>query len=212
MVDVGLMKSSTRPCASAVVMVLKKLNYGWRFFDFRPLAYVTKKDPYALPRINESIDTVAGSVWFLSPDLRSGCWQVPLTPEARLKSAFITSGGLWQFQVLPFGLYNAPATFERLIDKVLANIPHQECIMCLNDILVHGTSFESALKSLRCVLGRVAGAGLKLHTQKCCFMRREITYLVRRLGVGGVGTMGDKVKAVRDWLNPKIVLELKSFF
>lgn len=153
----GLIEPSTSPWASAVVMVPKKLNDGWRLCaDFRPLNQVTKKNPYPLPRIDETLDVVAGSAWFSLLDLRSGYWQVPLTPEARPKTAFITSGGLWQFKVLPFGLCNAPATLERLMDKVLINIPRQECFVYMDDILVHGASFEAALGSLRCVLGRVA--------------------------------------------------------
>lgn len=142
----GLIKPSTSSWASAVVMVPKRVIDDWRFCaDFKPLNQVTKKDPYPLPRIDETLDTVSGSAWFSSLDLRSGYWQVPLTPEARPKTAFITSGGLWQFKVLPFGLCNAQATFKRLMDKVLANIPGQECVVYLDDILVHGTSFESAL-------------------------------------------------------------------
>ena len=177
MQQAGLIEPSTSSWASPVVMVPKKQKEDFRFcVDFRPLNKVTKKDPYPLPRIDETLDVVAGSSWFSSLDLRSGYWQVPLTPEARPKTAFIASGGLWQFKVLPFGLCNAPATFERLMDRVLAGIPRRECVVYLDDILVHGDSFESALGSLRCVLGRVAAAGLKLHPQKCCFMRREVTF------------------------------------
>lgn len=209
----GLIEPSTSPWASAVVMVPKKLIESWRLCaDFRPLNQVTKKDPYPLPRIDETLDVVAGSAWFSSLDLWSGYWQVPLTPEAKPKTAFITSGGLWQFKVFPFGgLCNAPATFERLMDKVLANIPRQECVVYLDDILVHGASFEAAPGSLRCVLGQVAGAGLKLHPLKCCFMRQEVTFLGHRLRCGGVGTMGDKVQAVKDWPTPGSVQEVKSF-
>ena len=208
----GLIEPSTSSWASPVVMVPKKIKDDWRFcVDFRPLNKVTKKDPYPLPRIDETLDTVAGSSWFSSLDLRSGYWQVPLALEARPKTAFITNGGLWQFKVLPFGLCNAPATFERLMDKVLADIPRQECVVYLDDILVHGESFEAALRALRQVLERVAAAGLKLHPQKCCFMRREVTFLGHRLGGGGVSTMDDKVQAVKDWPTPCSVRDLKSF-
>ena len=179
--------------------------------DFRPLNKVTKKDSYPLPRIDGALDTVAGSAWYSSLDLRSGYWQVPLSPEARAKTAFITNGGLWQFKVLPFGLCNAPATFERLMDRVLAGIPRQECVVYLDDILVHGDSFQAALRALRRVLERVAEAGLKLHPQKCSFMQREVTFLGHKLGGGGVGTMDDKVQTVKDWPTPSTVQDLKSF-
>ena len=208
----GLIEPSNRPWAAPVVMVPKKKKEDFRFcVDFRPLNKVTKKDLYPLPRIDEALDTVAGSSWFSSLDLRSGYWQVPLCPEARQKTAFITKGGLWQFKVLPFGLCNAPATFERLMDQVLADIPRHECVVYLDDILVHGKSFESALGALKRVLVRVAGAGLKLHPQKCCFVKREVTFLGHRLTEGGVGTMGEKVQAVKDWPTPSSVQDLKSF-
>lgn len=159
MQQAGLIEPSTSSWAFPVVMVPKKQRDDWRFcVDFRPLNKVTKKDPYPLPHIDETLDTVAGSSWFSSLDLHSGYWQVPLAPEARPKTAFITNVGLWQFKVLPFGLCNAPATFERLMDKVLASIPRKECVVYLDDILVHGGSFESALGALRRVLGRVAAA------------------------------------------------------
>ena len=163
---------------------------------------LTTKDPYPLPRIDEALDTVAGSSWFSYLDLCSGYWQAPLAPEARPKTTFITSGGLGQFEVLPFGLCSAPATFERLMDKVLSNILCQECVVYIDDILVHGDSFESALKALRWVLERVAAAGLKLHPQKCCFLRREVTFLDHRLGGRGTSTVDEKVQAVKDWPKP----------
>ncbi|KAI3372707.1 hypothetical protein L3Q82_023170 [Scortum barcoo] len=139
MLKAGIIEPSDSPWASGVVMVNKKKSTKMRFcVDYRPLNSVTKKDSYPLPRIDESLDLVSGSSWFSSLDLRSGYWQVPLSPEARPKTAFCTTGrGLWQFRVLCFGLCNAPATFERLMEKVLADVPRQECLVYLDDILVH---------------------------------------------------------------------------
>ena len=156
--------------------------------DYRPLNSVTRKDSYPLPRIDESLDLVSGSSWFSSVDLQSGYWQVPLSPEARPKTAFCTDRGLWQLRVLSFGLCNAPATFERLMDRVLAGIPHQRCLMYLDDILAHGSSFQTALELLRLVLQRAAAVGLKLHPNKCRFMRKEVEFLGHRLGGEGIST------------------------
>lgn len=192
-------------------MVPKKTG-GWRLCsDYRPVNGVTKKDSYPLPRIDESLYLVAGSSWFSSLDLRSGYYQVPLAPEARPKTAFCTGRGLWQCKVLSFGLCNAPATFVRLMDRVLSGIPRQQCLVYLDDIMVHGSSFEAALGSLRVVLERIRAAGLKLHPDKCHFLQREVTFLGHKVGGEGIGTLHEKVQAVAGWPNPRNQKQLKSF-
>ncbi|CAI5690254.1 unnamed protein product [Oreochromis niloticus] len=212
MMKAGIIEPSDSPWASAVVMVPKKNSPRMRFcVDYRPLNKVTKKDSYPLPRIDESLDLVAGSSWFSTLDLRSGYWQVPLSPESRPKTAFCTNRGLWQFKVLSFGLCNAPATFERLMDSVLAGVPRQRCLVYLDDLLVHGSSFDAALDALRQVLGRVAAAGLKLHPDKCHFMRREVEFLGHKLGQEGIGTLEEKIHTITEWPTPADQKQLKSF-
>ena len=88
--------------------------------DYRKLNDVTKKDFYPLPRVDDTLDRLAGRQWFSTLDLKSGYWQVPKDKE---KTAFMTGNGLWQFKVMPFGLCNNPVTFERLMDRVLAGLP-----------------------------------------------------------------------------------------
>ena len=90
--------------------------------DYRKLNLATIKDAYPLPRIDDTLDMLAGKQWFSTLDLASGYWQVSLSPEARCKTAFATHSGLFQFRVMPFGLCNAPATFERLMDRVLQGL------------------------------------------------------------------------------------------
>ena len=102
---------------------LTKKDGGTRFcVDYRKLNLATVKDAYPLPRIDDTLDMLAGKRWFSALDLASGYWQVPLSPEARCKTAFATHSGLFQFRVMPFGLCNAPATFERLMDRVLQGL------------------------------------------------------------------------------------------
>ncbi|KAJ8362028.1 hypothetical protein AAFF_G00401770 [Aldrovandia affinis] len=211
MQQAGIIEPSDSPWAAAVVMVPKK-NGDWRLCaDYRPLNDVTRKDSYPLPRIDESLDLVSGSSWFSSLDLRSGYYQVPLSPAARPKTAFCTGRGLWQFRVLSFGLCNAPATFERLMDRVLAGIPREQCLVYLDDILAHGSSFEAALGALRQVLERIRAAGLKLHPEKCRFMQREVTFLGHRVGGEGIGTLEEKVQAITGWPTPTNQAQVKSF-
>ncbi|KAI4885571.1 hypothetical protein NFI96_007362, partial [Prochilodus magdalenae] len=97
------------------------------------------------------------------------------------------------------------------MEKVLADIPRQECLVYLDDLLVHGSSFEAALMSLQRVLQKISEAGLKLHPDKCCFMRNELEFLGHKIGGEGISTMEEKVQAVKDWPTPSNLRELKSF-
>ena len=99
--------------------------------DYRQLNTVTRKDAYPIPRIDETLDTLAGSCIFTTLDLLSGYWQVEVRPEDREKTAVCTSEGLFEFNVMLFGLCNAPATFQRLMDCVLAGLHWQSCLVLL---------------------------------------------------------------------------------
>ena len=120
MLKKDVIKSSTSPWASPIVLVRKK-DWSSRFcIDYRKVNAVTQKDAYPLPRVDETLDTLSGSRWFTTLDLISGYWHVEVNPEDAEKTAFCTHEGLFEFKVMPFGLCNAPATFQRLMDAVLA--------------------------------------------------------------------------------------------
>ena len=111
--------------------------------------------------------TFAGSKWFSLLELKSGYWQVDLDREAREKTAFSTGKGLWQLTVMPFSLCNVPATFERLMKSVLSGLPWTTCLIYLDDILVHGKTFDEEILHLCEVFGRLKAANLKLNPKKC---------------------------------------------
>ena len=148
----GIIRPSFSPWASPVVLVKKKSG-DYRFcIDYRRLNAVTKRDVYPLPRMDDVFDRLAGAKFFSSLDLMSGYWQVPVAEADRSKTAFITPDGLYEFMRLPFGLNNAPSTFQRLMDRVLARLKWQMCLVYLDDVLIFEKTFEEHQKRLECVL------------------------------------------------------------
>jgi hypothetical protein len=142
MSEQGIIEPSRSPWASPVVLVKKKDGSTRFYVDYRKLNAVTKKDSYPLPRVDTSLHSFFGSTWFSTLDLKSGYWQVEMEEADKEKTAFTTGKGLWKFVVMPFGLSNALATFERLMEQVLVGLPWLVCLVYLNDIIVHARSFE----------------------------------------------------------------------
>jgi len=132
----GVAQPSSSPWASPIVLVPKKDGSQRFCVDYRRLNAITRKDVYPLPQIEDILTALGEAQYFSSLDLESGYWQVPLDDNAREKSAFTTHRGLFEFTRMPFGLCNAPATFQRVMQRVLADLEWRSCFVFLDDIIV----------------------------------------------------------------------------
>ena len=144
-------------------------------------------------------------------DLSSGYWQVKLDPLSKEKTAFTTGSGLYQFTVMPFGLVNAPMTFQRLMESVLNGLHWSICLVYLDDCIIMGRTFDEHLSNLEEVLQRFRHANLKLKPSKCQFFKKEVTYLGYVIGSEGVLPDPNNIEKVSKWPTPRNVTEVRSF-
>ena len=212
MLDADAIRPSESPFSSNVVLVRKK-DGSLRFcIDFRKLNARTVRDAYALPRIDDTIDTLLGAKYFSKLDLRSGYWQVEMEEEDKSKTAFsVGSLGFFECNRMAFGLTNAPATFQRLMERCMGELNLKECLIFLDDILIFSVTFEEHIKRLNAVFSRLHEHGLKLKASKCEFFKSSVKYLGHVVSENGVETDPDKLKALSDWPVPNNVKKLRSF-
>ena len=211
MLEEGQIEHSVSAWSAPTVLVTKKDGTTRFCVDYRRLNDKTKKDAFPLPRIDDSLNSLSGQAWFSTLDLASGYWQVRLSEDAKPKTAFATHSGLFQFAVMPFGLCNAPATFERLMSQVMRGLHWKRCLVYIDDILVFGHDFESALQSLELVLIRVAEYGLQLKSTKCNLFRSSVPFLGHIVGRAGLECDPTKVSAVANWIPPSTIKGVREF-
>lgn len=163
-----------------------------------------------MPRIDDALDCWQGAEYFSSLDLRSGYWQIPMHEADKEKTVFVTPDGLYEFNVMPFGLCNAPSTFERLMDTVLRGLKWQTCLCHLDDVVIFSTKFSQHLQRLDEVLTCLSNTGLPLNT-KCRFPSKSIKVLGHVVSKEGIRPDQDKTAAVVNFPRPLQLKYLRSF-
>ena len=180
---------------SSPVLLLEKPNGEFRFcVDYRRLNAETKKHAYPLSRINETLDALGNATWFSTLDLQSGFWQIPVRRQDQEMTAVATHHGHQEFRVLPFGLANTPASFQRLVDLVSSGLHWKHCLAYMDDVVVFAPAVEEHLRRLELVLGRIAMAGLTLKPSRCQWMQRSMKFLGHIISEEGVAVDPEKVK------------------
>ncbi|VUZ56485.1 unnamed protein product [Hymenolepis diminuta] len=204
-----------RPSSSAwaaPIVVTKKKNGSLRLcMDYRKLNAVTKRDQYPMPRIDDGFDYLSGSQYFSTLDLRSGYWQVEVDPKSREKTAFVVPTGLYEFETMPFGLMNAPASFQRLMHQVLRDLTPKQCQVYLDDVIVFSHTITDHIARLKAIFTRLREAGLKLNPKKCKFLQTAVTYLGHTISKEGVHTDPGKTSKIHEWPLPRNAEEVRRF-
>ena len=207
----GIIRESQSPYASPIVLVKKKSGKLRKCCDFRLLNKKCPRDAYPLPRIADSLDSLHGARYFSSLDLKSAYNQVEIEECDKHKSAFVTPFGLFEYNFMPYGLCNSPATFQRLMQIVFREEQNQFLLVFLDDVLVYSSNIESHLKQLEIVFQRLEQHGLKVEPSKCNFLQEEVSYLGWQINQHGVRSCPSKVSAIKDWPVPTCPEEVRTY-
>ena len=210
MLQAGVIRPSTSPWASPIVLVPKKDGAVRFCVDFRKLNSVAKFDAYPMPRVEEMIEIIGTAKVISTLDLAKGYWQIPMSHESKEKTAFTTPFGLYEFEVMPFGLHNAPATFQRMINYVLRDC-QKFARAYIDDIVIFSHSWEEHMVHMREVLSKLQEAGLTLKLNKCQFGQREVHYLGHCISNGQVRPDPIKLQAIGDYPVPIKKKNVRAF-
>ena len=212
MLDAGVIWPSNSPWCNAVVLVRKK-DGSLRFcIDFRKLNSLTVKDSHPLPRICETLGSLAGAAHFLMFDMNSGFWQVPMAEESKQYTAFtLGSMGLYECESMLFGLCYAPPTFQRLMQNCLGELNLTYCLIYLDDMIVFSDMPDEHLRRMHVVFDCLHEHGLKLKPSKCEVFKSEINYLAHHVSRKGVLPSKKNLESIAQCPPPDTYTKVKSF-
>lgn len=210
MLEAKVIRPSCSPWASPIVLVEKKDGTVRFCMDYRKVNSVTKFDAYPMPRIEEVLESIGSAKVISTLDLAKGYWQIPLSEDAKEKTAFITLSGLYEFEVMPFGLHSAPATFQRTMNHILRGC-EQFAGAYIDDVVIYSQFWGEHLQHLSEVFEKIQRAGVTVKLKKCQFGTRRAHYLGHIIGEGKIRPDPEKVKAVMEYPEPKTKKDLRAF-
>ncbi|KAJ9525518.1 hypothetical protein QJQ45_003105 [Haematococcus lacustris] len=207
----GIIEPSSSPYAAPVLFVKKKSGELRMCVDYRQLNKITLRDQYPLPRVDDLFDRLAGCTVFSSLDLQAGYHQIRIPDEDVPKTAFRTPTGLYQFKVLCFGLTNAPATFQRVMNNAFADVINDCALVYIDDILIMSKSVPDHFNHLRRVLELLRKHQFKAKLSKCEFLKTALKFLGHIVSDQGIAVDPDKVKSITSWPVPRSLTAMQQF-
>jgi transposase InsO family protein len=205
-----VIEPSNSPHSSEPVLIQKRTGEIRFCIDYRKLNRFTIPDSFPLRRIDDLLGAIRGSRYFVALDLRSGYWQIPLEDASRAYSAFRTAAGLFQFRVMPFGLCNAPATFQRCMEAIFGDLHWKGVLIYLDDILIHASTVIRVFELVRIVFERLRISNLTINLKKCQFFPTQMLYLGHIVGGGELKPNPARVESLYKIKPPTCVADVRS--
>lgn len=208
----GIIQSSTSPHAASVLLVPKSNGEKRLCVDYRALNSATVKKQYPMPIVEEQLAKLAGNEYFTTLDMTSGYYQIPLNNESKKFTAFMTPDGLFEYNVMPFGLVNAPMVFQEVIVNVIRGLKnHRNIVSYVDEVILCSTSIDEGLVILQEFLQATENAGLTLRPSKCAFMYRQVNFLGHIISKNGIQPGAEKTDSISLYAQPQNETEVRRF-
>src|SRR5215469_14096607 len=211
LINIGHIQPSVSPFSAPVFFVQEATGKIRMVMDYRALNKITVKNSTTLPNILELLDRLKTAKIFTKIDLQSGYHLIRMYPDDILKTAISTRYGHYEWTVMPFGLCNAPATFQQSVNQIFADFINKFVIVYLDDILIYSDTHEDHENHLRLVLQRMIEHKLRVRVHKCRFLQSEVDYLGYFVGNGTIRNDPKRIEVITSWPLPKTITELHSF-
>ncbi|PRP76895.1 retrotransposon nucleocapsid protein [Planoprotostelium fungivorum] len=211
MVSRGFIRPSTSSCGAPVLFARKKDGSLRLCVDYRRINDITVKNVYPLPLISQMLDRLGRAKIFTKLDLKDAYWHVRIAAGDEWKTAFRTQYGLYEYLIMPFGLSNAPSTFQAHVNNCFTDMIDVTVLIYLDDFLIFSETEEQHVEDVQRVLQRLIDKGLHCNLKKCDFHRDEVDFLGYKVSTTGVGMDPERVKTINEWTAPTDLTSVRSF-